>query len=160
MPAGEMSPREVAAAVPDPELPALTLEDLGVLRAVEVGHDGEVRVVLTPTYSGCPAREVMRQDVITALTSHGYLCVRVEFQLQPPWTTAMLSPRARARLLEMGIAPPPPLDSTSPLRLSLKCPQCASLRTEETSHFGATACKSLWRCLACGEPFEHFKALR
>ena len=159
MPAGELTAWEVAAAVADPELPALTLEDLGVLRSVDMGPDGAVVVVLTPTYSGCPALEVMRQDVVAALERAGYRPVRVEFQLRPAWSTELLSAQGRARLAEMGIAPPAPSGGGHLLRLSLKCPQCGSLRTEETSHFGSTACKSLWRCLACGEPFEHFKAL-
>ncbi|MHB1577390.1 MAG: 1,2-phenylacetyl-CoA epoxidase subunit PaaD [Candidatus Dormibacteria bacterium] len=159
MPAGESSAWEVAAGVADPELPDLTLEDLGVLRSVDVGPDGEVAVVLTPTYSGCPALEVMRQDVIAALRSAGHQSVRVDFQLQPAWTTDLMGPRGRERLAEMRIAPPPPAGSGPLLQVSLKCPQCGSLRTRETSHFGSTSCKSLWRCLACGEPFEHFKAL-
>lgn len=159
MPAGELSAWEVAAHVVDPELPALTLEDLGVLRSVDVGADGEVAVILTPTYSGCPALEVMRRDVVAALLAAGFKSVRVDFQLQPAWSTDRMGERARARLHEMGIVPPVARGGDSVLRLSLKCPQCGSLRTEETSHFGTTACKSLWRCLACGEPFEHFKAL-
>jgi ring-1,2-phenylacetyl-CoA epoxidase subunit PaaD len=159
MPAGDGAAWEVAAEVVDPELPALTLADLGVLRSVEVLPDGEVMVVLTPTYSGCPALEVMRQDVIAALQRAGYQSVLVDFQLQPAWSTSLLTPRGRARLAALGIAPPAPPGPDHLLQLTLKCPQCGSLRTEETSHFGSTACKSLWRCLSCQEPFEHFKAL-
>ena len=101
----------------------------------------------------------MRRDVVAALLAAGFKSVRVDFQLQPAWSTDRMGERARARLHEMGIVPPVARGGDPVLRLSLKCPQCGSLRTEETSHFGTTACKSLWRCLACGEPFEHFKAL-
>ncbi|MHB1525238.1 MAG: 1,2-phenylacetyl-CoA epoxidase subunit PaaD [Candidatus Dormibacteria bacterium] len=153
-----MSAWEIVAAVPDPELPLLTLEDLGILRSVEVDESGSVAVTLTPTYSGCPAMETMRQDVLDALHGAGYPSATIHFELAPAWTTDRLGPRARQHLSEAGIAPP--VESGTPVAISLKCPQCGSLRTREISHFGATSCKALWQCTDCGEPFEHFKALR
>lgn len=158
MPTGEALAREVAGGVPDPELPALTLEDLGVLRSVDLDASGRVSVVITPTYSGCPALEVMTRDLEEALTAVGFQKVEVRVQLDPAWDTDSLGPRARPRLAGAGIAPPP--TSGQPLRLSPRCPRCGSPRTRELSRFGATACKSLWRCEGCAEPFEHFKALR
>lgn len=158
MPFGEATAWEIVARVPDPELPVLTLEDLGVLRSVDVDQSGSVRVTLTPTYSGCPAMETMRADVEQALLSAGYRSVAINFELAPAWTTDQLGPLAREHLAAAGIAPPEA--PGTPVALSLKCPQCGSLRTREVSHFGATACKALWQCSACGEPFEHLKALR
>jgi ring-1,2-phenylacetyl-CoA epoxidase subunit PaaD len=160
MPAGEVTPWEVAGAVPDPELPALTLADLGVLRSAEVDDSGHVEVRLTPTYSGCPALEVMRQDVIVALRAACYPDASVGFDLAPAWNTDQLGPLGRSRLEGVGIAPPAAPGMAVRLPMSLKCPHCGSVHTREISRFGATACKSLWRCTACQEPFEHFKVLR
>ena len=159
MPAGEELARRLAAEVPDPELPFLTLGDLGILRRVEVNLEGGVRVVLTPTYSGCPALHHMADEVRRTLLAAGFPAVQVDTELSPAWSTDRLGPHAREKLEAMDIAPPPPVDR-APVALTLKCPHCGSLRTGELSHFGATACKSLWRCHECGEPFEHFKALR
>jgi ring-1,2-phenylacetyl-CoA epoxidase subunit PaaD len=159
MPAGEELARRLAADVPDPELPFLTLEDLGILRRVEVSPEGAVRVVLTPTYSGCPAVSQMAEDVRRTLVDAGFSAVQVDTELAPAWSTDRLGPRARAKMEAMDIAPPPPA-APAPMTLTLKCPHCGSLRTRELSRFGTTACKSLWRCQGCGEPFEHFKALR
>jgi len=158
MPPGETSARAAVAAVCDPELPSLTLEDLGILRSVDLDEAGVVQVLLTPTYSGCPALEVMREDVLKALRQAGFPKAQVRFTLTPAWSTSMMGPLAKERLNALGIAPP--TTSSSPIPITLKCPQCGSLRTEEVSRFGATSCKSLWRCLNCLEPFEHFKALR
>jgi ring-1,2-phenylacetyl-CoA epoxidase subunit PaaD len=160
MPTGEVTPWEVAGSVPDPELPALTLADLGVLRSAEVDDSGHVAVRLTPTYSGCPALEVMRKDVLSALKAAGYPDASVGFDLAPAWNTDQLGPCGRSRLEAAGIAPPAAPGVAVPLIMSLKCPRCGSVRTREISRFGATACKSLWRCTACLEPFEHFKVLR
>jgi ring-1,2-phenylacetyl-CoA epoxidase subunit PaaD len=160
MPTGEVTPWEVAGAVPDPELPALTLADLGVLRSAKVDDSGHVEVRLTPTYSGCPALEVMRHDVLSALKAAGYPDATVGFDLAPAWSTDQLGPDGRSRLEAAGIAPPAAPGTALPLVMSLKCPRCGSIRTREISRFGATACKSLWRCTACQEPFEHFKVLR
>ena len=159
MPPGRDLAQRLAADVPDPELPFLTLGDLGILRGVEVDLEGTVRVVLTPTYSGCPAVSHMAKEVRRTLMDAGFHSVQVDTELSPAWSTDRLGPNARAKLEAMEIAPPPP-PAAAPVALTLKCPHCGSLRTRELSHFGSTACKSLWRCQNCSEPFEHFKALR
>jgi ring-1,2-phenylacetyl-CoA epoxidase subunit PaaD len=148
-----------AASVLDPEVPVLTIEDLGVLRGVSVGDDGQVEVTITPTYSGCPAMDAIRQDVTTALHSEGFDSVRVRLVLAPAWTTDWMSQAGKEKLREYGIAPPEHRTSGPvPLRLSIRCPQCGSASTHELSRFGSTACKSLWVCDDCQEPFDHFKA--
>jgi ring-1,2-phenylacetyl-CoA epoxidase subunit PaaD len=153
------SPWEVAAAVLDPEVPVLTIEDLGILRAVEEGPDG-VTVTITPTYSGCPAMESIRDDILAAFAAAGRVDVRVEFVLAPAWTTDWMSEQGKRKLLEFGIVPPQPrAPGRVSLTLSLRCPQCGSPDTRELSRFGSTACKSLWVCRACREPFDHFKAI-
>lgn len=150
----------IAASVPDPEVPVLTIEDLGVLRAVEV--DGtRVHVDITPTYSGCPAMDAIRDDVILALTAAGYEEAVVRLVLSPAWTTDWMTDAGKAKLAAYGIAPPSgrAAVSTGPIRLSLsvRCPRCGSLDTREVSHFGSTSCKALFECRACLEPFDHFK---
>jgi ring-1,2-phenylacetyl-CoA epoxidase subunit PaaD len=153
--------REVAGAVPDPELPVLSIEDLGILRHVEVDEAGRVRVQITPTYSGCPAMEAIRADVEAALAREGYVDVTVETVLSPAWTTDWMSQEGRRKLEEYGVAPPTARepDGPVPLTLSLRCPQCGSPDTRELSRFGSTSCKSLWVCNACREPFDHFKTI-
>lgn len=152
---------EVAAAVPDPEIPVLTIGDLGILREVEVHDDGGVHVTITPTYSGCPATEAIRTDVVTALRDAGYPDVEVDLVLSPAWTTDWMSEEGRRKLEEYGVAPPAPTRSGGPvaLTLTLRCPLCGSPDTRELSRFGSTACKSLWVCNACREPFDHFKTI-
>ena len=150
----------IAASVPDPEVPVLTIEDLGVLRAVEV--DGtSVHVDITPTYSGCPATDTIRDDVILALTAAGFDEVEVRLVLSPAWTTDWMTEAGKTKLAAYGIAPPSgrAAVSTGPIRLSLsvRCPRCGSLDTREVSHFGSTSCKALFECRACLEPFDHFK---
>ena len=145
------SVRERVAQVPDPELPVLTIEDLGVLRDVQV--DGShVVVTITPTYSGCPALQEISRDIVAALPDHD---VEVRTVLSPAWTTDWMSEEGRRKLEEFGVAPP----GRGPVRvaLSVRCPQCGSFDTEELSRFGSTACKALWRCRACREPFDRFK---
>ena len=165
----------VAARVLDPEVPVLTIEDLGILRAVEVGPGGAVTVTITPTYSGCPAMEAIRDDVLAAFAAAGHHDVQVRMVLSPAWTTDWLTEAGRRKLEEYGIAPPArgadalggradPLDRPGmrgpvALSLSVRCPQCGSPDTRELSRFGSTACKSLWACSACREPFDHFKAI-
>ena len=152
--------REAAAAVLDPELPVLTIADLGVLRDVTVTDDGAVEVTITPTYSGCPAMEAIRHDVESALADAGFADVRVRTVLAPAWSTDWISDRGRAALLEYGIAPPGPRGSGPvPLTLAVRCPHCGSPDTRELSHFGSTACKALRQCRTCREPFDHVKPL-
>ncbi|CBG75185.1 MULTISPECIES: 1,2-phenylacetyl-CoA epoxidase subunit PaaD [Streptomyces] len=157
--------RHIAEQVPDPELPMLTLADLGVLRDVELTEDGTVVASLTPTYSGCPAMAEMRADVAARLSAAGYARVEIRTVLNPPWTTDWITDTGRRKLTEHGISPPGaaprgPLPLLlSPTRRSVACPLCGSADTEETSRFAATSCKSLWRCRACREPFEHVKEI-
>ena len=158
--------RAVAATVLDPELPVLTLADLGVLRDVAEENDGVV-VTITPTYSGCPAMAAMRADLVASLREAGFDRVRVRTALSPAWTTDWISADGRRKLAEYGIAPPGPVtrhDGPVPLTLAppvtrVPCPRCGSDDTEELSRFGATACKALRRCRSCAEPFEHVKEI-
>jgi ring-1,2-phenylacetyl-CoA epoxidase subunit PaaD len=157
--------RELVAEIPDPEIPVLTIADLGILRDVRVDAAGGVEVDITPTYSGCPALEVIRGDIEATLRRHGHTAVTVRTVLAPAWTTDWMSEEGRRKLREYGIAPPEPVRTggtgmTAGLRLevSVLCPQCGSAHTSELSHFGSTPCKSLFRCSGCHEPFEHFKA--
>jgi ring-1,2-phenylacetyl-CoA epoxidase subunit PaaD len=160
--------RDLVAAVPDPELPMLTIEDLGILRDVRL-DSGRVEVDVTPTYLGCPAMEAIRADIESALRGAGVADVAVRTVLSPAWSTDWMSERGRRKLREAGVAPPGAVASAAPpapraglallpLRRVVPCPRCGSRDTEEVSRFGATACKSLHRCRSCAEPFEHFKA--
>lgn len=160
--------RQVAEAATDPELPMLTLLDLGVLREVEVTGEDEAVVTITPTYSGCPAIAEMRADLRRRLTAVGYRHVRVRTALDPPWSSDWITETGRAKLAEHGISPPGQASATSngpvplalePPRPHLACPNCGAHDTERLSEFGATACRSLWRCRTCSEPFEHFKEI-
>jgi ring-1,2-phenylacetyl-CoA epoxidase subunit PaaD len=159
----------VVAAVPDPEVPVLTIDDLGVLRDVTVDETGHVEVTITPTYSGCPAMDTIRADIAARLAEHGHHDVHVALVLSPAWTTDWMSDEGRRKLLDYGIAPPTGSAGRRegsagrggpiPLTLSLRCPLCGAPDTRELSRFGSTACKSLWVCNACREPFDHFKAI-
>lgn len=158
---------EVAARVRDPELPVLTLADLGVLRDV-TEEDGRVSVTITPTYSGCPALDEMGADLRRTLLAAGFSAVDVRLSLSPAWTTDWISEDGLRKLREAGIAPPSRLGprSTGPVPLNLTppsqrvpCPRCGSSRTSELSRFGSTACKALRRCADCAEPFEHVKEI-
>jgi ring-1,2-phenylacetyl-CoA epoxidase subunit PaaD len=142
--------REAAAAVPDPEIPILTIADLGILRDVTVSEDGAIEVAITPTYSGCPAMNVIAHDVRVALARAGFSAARIRTVLAPAWTTDWLSEEGRRKLRDWGIAPPTP-------REPVACPRCGSSDTERIAEFGSTPCKALWRCRACREPFDHFK---
>ncbi len=137
----------VLAEVPDPEIPVISIVDLGIVHTVEPD-----RVVLTPTYTGCPATRVIEQDVRDALDAAGFGEVRIETTLSPPWTTDWISAAGRRKLHAYGIAPP-----GAPEDNLVACPQCASTDTEEISRFGSTPCKALWRCRTCAEPFDRFK---
>ena len=150
----------IAAQVLDPELPVVTIEDLGILRDVTEDDQGRVHVQITPTYSGCPAMETIRTDLVEVLSQAGFRQVCVEFVLAPAWTTDWMTDSGREKLAAYGVAPPAPRhDGPVPLALSVRCPQCGSLDTRESSRFGSTACKSLWVCRSCREPFDHFKTL-
>ncbi|WP_459969316.1 1,2-phenylacetyl-CoA epoxidase subunit PaaD [Nocardioides pyridinolyticus] len=161
-----MTAYAVAAAVTDPELPMLTLADLGVLRAVDEEGD-RVVVTITPTYSGCPAMATMRDDLVHALTDEGFGDVEVRIALSPPWTTDWITERGRAALAAHGISAPGPAPrrdgpvalTLAPTRRSIACPRCASGATELVSEFAATACKAMYRCTACLEPFDHVKEI-
>jgi ring-1,2-phenylacetyl-CoA epoxidase subunit PaaD len=152
---------QIAAGLPDPELPIVTIADLGILRDVTEDDQGRVHVQITPTYSGCPAMETISADLVDALTAAGYQHVDVEFVLAPAWTTDWMTDEARAKLTAYGVAPPTARadDGPVPIALSVRCPQCGSTDTRESSRFGSTACKSLWVCQSCREPFDHFKAI-
>ncbi|MEE2030654.1 1,2-phenylacetyl-CoA epoxidase subunit PaaD [Rhodococcus sp. CC-R104] len=163
-----VSARELAESVPDPEMPMLTLADLGVVRNVEVNADGSVIVTITPTYSGCPAIATMRADIEHRLTRHGYCDVRVDTTLTPPWSSDWISEAGRRKLREAGYSTPgpAPLRTNGPVPLTLTtrsraltCPQCGSPSTELISEFGATLCKAHYRCTACLEPFDHVKEI-
>jgi ring-1,2-phenylacetyl-CoA epoxidase subunit PaaD len=152
--------REVVATVPDPELPVITIDDLGVLRDVSVDTDGHIVVEITPTYSGCPAMDAIRADVQDRLRDHGWDDVDVRLTLSPAWSTDWISAAGREALREFGIAPPGPRgDGPVPVMLSVRCPRCGSTDTREISRFGSTACKALWSCQECSEPFDHVKAI-
>ncbi|HEU5482800.1 MAG TPA: 1,2-phenylacetyl-CoA epoxidase subunit PaaD [Sphingomicrobium sp.] len=133
--------------VPDPEIPAVTITDLGIVRAIA---DNPPRVLITPTYTGCPATLVIEQMIRDALDEAGFRDVFIVRQLFPPWTTDWISERGRERLREFGIAPPDP-------NAKVPCPRCGSMETHEVSRFGSTPCKAQWRCDSCLEPFDRFK---
>jgi ring-1,2-phenylacetyl-CoA epoxidase subunit PaaD len=149
---------EVAARVVDPEIPVLTIADLGVLRDVAI-NDGCVQVAITPTYSGCPAMNMIKLEIELALERGGFRNSKVRTVLSPAWTTDWMSGEGRRKLLEYGVAPPQPASSRRALFgvEQVRCPQCGSGDTEVLSEFGSTSCKALWRCKSCLEPFDYFK---
>ncbi|MEU5793302.1 MULTISPECIES: 1,2-phenylacetyl-CoA epoxidase subunit PaaD [unclassified Streptomyces] len=169
---------ELAGSVPDPELPVLTLHELGVVRALRLRGTDAAEVDLTPTYTGCPAIEAMSLDIERVLREHGLREVSVRTVLSPAWSTDDITPEGRRKLREFGIAPPRTLGTPGPVPLALgptrtgatgsggaaeaepvDCPHCGSADTELLSRFSSTACKALRRCLSCREPFDHFKEL-
>lgn len=154
--------RLAIAGVCDPEIPVLTLDDLGVVRGVAIGEDGRVEVTITPTYSGCPAMKVMELDLEIALEKAGFSHPRIRTVLAPAWTTDWMSAEGREKLRAYGIAPPVGKASRRALfgeDAPLACPHCGSGRTSKISEFGSTACKAHWRCDACLEPFDAFKCI-
>jgi len=153
---------DLAATVVDPEIPVLTIEDLGILRDVEVADDA-VTVTITPTYSGCPAMDAIRDDLLAAFAREGIPNVAVKTSLAPAWTTDWMSEDGKRKLTEYGIAPPSGHSTVTrgPIRLTLatRCPRCGSADTVEVSRFGSTSCKALYECRGCLEPFDYFKVL-
>ena len=151
------------STVLDPEVPALSVVDLGIVREVAASDDGGLAIVLTPTYSGCPATEAIESDIRTALAAAGLGPVHITQRLAPAWTTDWISDEGRRKLAASGIAPPGcRADDGAVIRVlarTVACPRCKSSHTERLSAFGSTACKSLHRCLDCREPFEYFKAI-
>ncbi|MBT8078654.1 MAG: phenylacetate-CoA oxygenase subunit PaaJ [Gammaproteobacteria bacterium] len=153
---------QLVGSIPDPEIPVLTLTDLGIIRWIR--SDGDTTVVgVAPTYSGCPATEVIEASVLETLESAGYAAARVERVLSPPWTTDWISDEGRKKLAVYGIAPP---DKAAESKRALfhsgqgiACPRCASIDTSRVSEFGSTPCKASWKCNSCLEPFEYFKCL-
>ena len=148
------------AAVPDPEIPVVSVVDLGIVRGVRGGgEDGPPAVLITPTYTGCPATLAIEQLVRAALDAAGFGDLRTETVLSPPWNTDWISDRGRRQLKDYGIAPPPRGSHARSLRGPelVECPRCESTDTVEVSRFGSTPCKALWRCTACLEPFDRFK---
>jgi ring-1,2-phenylacetyl-CoA epoxidase subunit PaaD len=149
----------------DPEVPALSVRDLGIVRDVVAADDGALDVVLTPTYSGCPATEVISDSVRTALDDAGLGPTRVSLRRAPAWTTDWISAEGRRKLRDYGIAPPGPVfveqgvTTIHVVARGLECPRCGSAQAERLSAFGSTACKAMYRCLDCREPFEHFKPI-
>lgn len=158
--------RAAIAAIPDPEVPVITIDDLGILREVQVDEQARsVSVLITPTYSGCPAMEAIRQHIEHVARRLGY-AARVRTRLSPAWTTDWMSAAGRDKLREFGIAPPAPRSGGAPQRVGLSlmvrrvtCPLCGSVDTQEISRFGSTACKALRRCNECREPFDEFKTI-
>ena len=152
--------REIASRVTDPEIPVLTIADLGILRDVELEGDTVV-VTITPTYSGCPAMDAITEDLGTVFKASGYADVRVNLVLSPAWSTDWMTESGKSKLQAYGIAPPTGTGHRGPVTLGMavKCPQCHSLNTKELSRFGSTACKSMYQCKDCLEPFDYFKVL-
>jgi ring-1,2-phenylacetyl-CoA epoxidase subunit PaaD len=139
-------------AIPDPEIPVISLVDLGIIRDVQ--WSGEtLEVTVTPTYSGCPATAIINLDITSGLNSHGISDVRLKRQLSPAWTTDWMSDKGRSQLEDYGIAPPQPAGGPE------RCPACKSVEIEKISQFGSTPCKAQWRCLDCLEPFDYFKCI-
>lgn len=160
--------RAVCSAVADPELPVVTIGDLGIVRAVDIDAQGCVHVVLTPTYSGCPATAVIRHDVVDALQEAGFDQVEVRTALAPAWTTDWITDVGRRKLSDHGIVPPSGVSAVVPasggsaqrrvdLALAMRCPRCGSLDTLLVSRFGSTACQAMYRCTSCLEPFDAVK---
>ena len=154
-PRTEADARRALATVVDPDIPFLSIEEIAILREVVLDDAGHVQVVITPTYSGCPAMDVITQDIVSVLTSAGFGDVAVDVVYSPAWTTEWMSLEARNKLAANRIAPPGPLGVVD----EVLCPLCSSGDVKTISEFGSTACKSIMVCTSCGEPFDHFKAI-
>lgn len=151
----------VLAKIPDPEIPVVSLVDLGIVRAIEQDAKGVPYVVITSTYTGCPATFAIETSIRVALDSNGFADVPIRTNLSPPWTTDWITDEGREKLRSYGIAPPERGDGRGMLRDEGRavCPLCGSDHTQEVSRFGSTPCKALWRCLECQEPFDRFKCI-
>lgn len=149
---------KLLSTISDPEIPVLTLTDLGMVRSVEHDDNGW-HIGFTPTWSGCPATAFLQDAIRDTLARHGYTPVRVSVCLHPAWTTAWMSEAAKARLREYGISPPVGHSCSAELPAHVECPRCGSLHTTLISEFSSTACKALWRCESCREPFDYFKCI-
>lgn len=146
--------------IPDPEIPVISILDLGIVRDVAIEEDGALHIKITPTYSGCPAMDIISMQIRMALMSRGFKKVNIDLQLSPAWTTDWITDSGKQKMLEYGIAPPKrkAIDTLEIFEEDeVSCPRCGSLHTEMISRFGATSCKAMYRCLDCKEPFEHFK---
>jgi len=150
--------RELLEDVPDPEIPVVSVVDLGIVRGARE-EGGRLVVDVAPTYTGCPATEVIERDIAQKLEASGFANVEIRRQLAPPWTTDWISAAGREKLKAFGIAPPPGSDSLRGPRLPVACPHCESTDTTRLSEFGSTPCKAAYRCDACREPFDHFKCI-
>jgi len=154
---------EAVRSVPDPEIPVLSVVDLGLVRTLEVAADGRVRLGVSPTYSGCPATAMIRRALVEALHAAGFAHVAAHDELSPPWTSDWITDEGREKLRAYGIAPPARAVRSPRAMLQhepqVACPRCGSLATERLSEFGSTPCKALYRCSGCREPFDYFKCL-
>lgn len=153
---------EILKEVVDPEIPVLTVMDMGILRDVKQDENG-IEVTITPTYSGCPAMEMIAEEIKSALSRKGFLNVKIKSVLSPAWTTDWITEEGKEKLRQYGIAAPEHSTADKGALLghpkSVKCPRCKSEHTEMISNFGSTACKALWKCLDCKEPFDYFKCI-
>lgn len=157
----EQDIRNILAAVCDPEVPVLSITDLGIVREIKTTGD-EIEIIITPTYSGCPAMDVMTMNIRMALLEHGYHKIKITSVLSPAWTTDWMSEEGKRKLKEYGIAPPNPKQQVCDQQLfapneAVQCPHCNSYHTLRISEFGSTACKALYQCEECKEPFDYFK---
>ena len=153
--------RSILEEVKDPEVPVLSVLDLGIIREIKVGEN-EVEIIITPTYSGCPAMDVIKMNIQMTLLSHGFKNVKITQMLSPAWTTEWMSEEGKRKLKEYGIAPPNPKQQVCDEKLfaaaeAVQCPRCDSYHTHRISEFGSTACKALYVCDDCKEPFDYFK---
>lgn len=153
---------EIVQTVCDPEIPVLTITDLGIVRSIEIKEDDFVEIIITPTYSGCPAMDMINMELKLALIGNGIRNFKINTVLSPAWTTDWMTEDGKKKLREYGIAPPNPMPSVCSPGLfaaeeAVQCPHCQSYHTERISEFGSTACKALYKCLDCKEPFDYFK---
>ncbi len=160
--AEEKKIREIINSVPDPEVPVLTIDDLGIIRSVQVTQPAQrVEIIITPTYSGCPAMDVIRMHIRMLLLKEGYSEIKISTVLSPAWTTEWMSEAGKQKLKSYGIAPPGKMHENKNIlfeeKENVQCPLCNSFNTRLISEFGSTACKSLYQCNDCGEPFDYFK---